>query len=232
LPLWVGYLVILQNECFWKMNTRHQAHKPVNECNYWSVCEFSWKGYKQNIMSPTHPLSQKYPMWTWLQPLQSARVDVVKLRHGAKFRGDRSSHCRDVAIFRSLQDGGRPLSWIRYVCVRPLGWLEFNVPFQSQYGYIREEFGDSRRAFGGLYYCAKFGWNRHSSFDNMHVFDFVSLARRRLFTPPKLGFRRIWPSKWGVISRKPKQAYPCASPRRLSHHAPKSVDGSDPRKGA
>ena len=30
----------------------------------------------------------------------------------------------------------------------------------------------SRRAFGGLYRCAKFGWNRCSSFDNMHVFRF------------------------------------------------------------
>ena len=27
-----------------------------------------------------------------------------------------------------------------------------------------------RRAFGGLYRCAKFGWNRCCSFDNMHVF--------------------------------------------------------------
>ena len=31
---------------------------------------------------------------------------------------------------------------------------------------------DPRRAFGGLYHCAKFGWNRCSSFDNMHVFRF------------------------------------------------------------
>ena len=29
-----------------------------------------------------------------------------------------------------------------------------------------------RRAFGGLYHCAKFGWNRCSSFGNMHVFRF------------------------------------------------------------
>ena len=30
--------------------------------------------------------------------------------------------------------------------------------------------------FGGLYHCAKFGWNRYSSFDTMRVFDFASLA--------------------------------------------------------
>jgi len=29
-----------------------------------------------------------------------------------------------------------------------------------------------RRAFGGLYHCAKFGWNRWRSFDNMHVLRF------------------------------------------------------------
>jgi len=29
-----------------------------------------------------------------------------------------------------------------------------------------------RRIFGGRYHCAKFGWNRCSSFDNMHVFRF------------------------------------------------------------
>ena len=26
--------------------------------------------------------------------------------------------------------------------------------------------------FGVLYHCAKFGWNRCSSFENMHVFRF------------------------------------------------------------
>jgi len=32
-------------------------------------------------------------------------------------------------------------------------------------------------AFSALYCCAKYGWNRHSSFDNnMRVLDFVSLA--------------------------------------------------------
>jgi len=29
--------------------------------------------------------------------------------------------------------------------------------------------GDPHSAFGGLYHCAIFGWNRCSSFDNMHV---------------------------------------------------------------
>ena len=35
-------------------------------------------------------------------------VKRVKLRQRAKLRGDRSNRCRDMAIFRFFQDGGRP----------------------------------------------------------------------------------------------------------------------------
>jgi len=47
-----------------------------------------------------------------------------------------------------------------------------------------------RRAFSGLYRCAKFGWNRCNSFDNMHVFRFSQFAWETpiQFTPPKLFF--------------------------------------------
>ena len=36
----------------------------------------------------------------------------------AKFGGNRSNRCRDITIFQFFQDGGRPPSWISYVCVR------------------------------------------------------------------------------------------------------------------
>ena len=39
-------------------------------------------------------------------------------------------------------------------------------------GFIMRVWDNLRRAFGGLYHCAKFGENRCSSFDNMHVFRF------------------------------------------------------------
>ena len=58
-------------------------------------------------------------------------------------------------------------------------------------------------------------------------FDYASLASKCLFMPPKLGFWGILPPKWGAISTKSKKAHPCASLRRLSHHAQKSVDTSD-----
>jgi len=67
-----------------------------------------------------------------------------------------------------------------------------------------------RRAFGGLYQCAKFGWNQWSSFDNMQVLVF---ARKNACSRPQnvLG---MWTPKWAVVSTEPKEAYPCAIP----HH--------------
>jgi len=79
--------------------------------------------------------------------------------------------------------------------------------------------------FGGLHHCAKFGWNRCSFLIICMFFDFASLAWKRLFTPQNWGF---WPPKWGAMWKKnPQKAHPCASPRRLNHHAWKSVDASD-----
>jgi len=55
-------------------------------------------------------------------------------------------------------------------------------------GFVMCVFGHPRMTFGGLYRCAKFGWNRCSSFDNMHVFRFHEFGLKRLFTPPNWGF--------------------------------------------
>jgi len=78
---------------------------------------------------------------------------MVKLRHRAKFRGDRFNRCRDMAIFRFFEDGGRPPSWICDACGRT-----------TQEGHLV------------VFITAKFGWNRCNSFDYMHVFDHTSLA--------------------------------------------------------
>ena len=77
----------------------------------------------------------------------------VELRHRAKFRQNRSN--RDF-----FQDGGHPPSWICNACVGTTheGHLMVFIAVQ------------------------KFGWNRCSSFDNIHVFRF------RLFMPPKWRF--------------------------------------------
>jgi len=40
------------------------------------------------------------------------RIKMDKMRHRAEFRGNQSNRCRNMAIFRFFQDGGRPPSWI------------------------------------------------------------------------------------------------------------------------
>jgi len=41
-----------------------------------------------------------------------------------------------------------------------------------------------RRAFGDLYHCAKFGWNRCSTFHNMHVFWFHEFGLKMYIHAP------------------------------------------------
>jgi len=78
-----------------------------------------------------------------------------------------------------------------------------------------------RMAFGGLYRCAKFGWNWCSSFDNMHDFRF------RLFTPRKLGLWGIWAHNWGAISTRPQKAHPWAERRHMTYRSWKWVHRCD-----
>jgi len=44
-----------------------------------------------------------------------------------------------------------------------------------------------RRLLGGLYRCAKFGWNRCSTFDNMKVLIFCAFGLKTLIHAPKIG---------------------------------------------
>ena len=50
-----------------------------------------------------------------------------------------------------------------------------------------------RRAFGGLYHCAKFGWNRCSSFEYMDVFRFRAFGLKTPIHAPKLRVFRVDP---------------------------------------
>jgi len=45
----------------------------------------------------------------------------------------------------------------------------------------------SRKVFGGLYRCAKFSYNRCSSFENMHVFRFCEFGLKTPIHAPKIG---------------------------------------------
>ena len=153
---------------------------------------------------PNLPPSWIFHIWFKKIFLMVGRLTDVELHYCAKFGQNRSNRGRDMAIFRFFQDGGRPPSWICCVCS-----------------------DHPRRAFGGLYCYAKFGWNWCNSFDNMHVFGFREFGLKTPIHASKFGFWGYFTPKWGAISIKPKKAHPCASPRRLSHHARKSVDASD-----
>jgi len=66
----------------------------------------------------------------------------------------------EMAIFRFLQDGGQPPSWICDAGVLTI--LE-----------------------GHLYHCAKFGWNRCSSFDNYSCFSISRVLLENAYSRPK-----------------------------------------------
>ena len=81
-----------------------------------------------------------------------------------------------MAIFRFFQDGGRLPSWICNARV----WI-------------------THEEFGGLYRCTKFGWDRHSSFDNMQVLKFCELSLKKLIHAPEW-FLGDFTTKWGAVS--------------------------------
>jgi len=63
----------------------------------------------------------------------------------------------------------------------------------------------SQMAFACLYRCAKFGWNRCSSFDNMPVSRFREFGLKTPIHAPKIGVLGDFTPKWGAVSTKPKK---------------------------
>jgi len=90
-------------------------------------------------------------------------------------------------------------------------------------GFVMRMFGPPRRAFGGLYCSARFGWNRCSSFDNMHVFSFHEFGLKTPIHVPKLEFGGFDPLNGEPYQQNPKRPIL----RHLSHHAQKSLNGFD-----
>ena len=110
-----------------------------------------------------------------------------ELHRHAKFGRNRSNRGQDMAIYRFFQDGAvRLLGFVMCVCVCS---------------------DHSRRAFGGLYRCAKFGWNRCSTVVLIICvcFDFRSLVWKRLFTPQNGFFGRFDPLNRGYLNATPKR---------------------------
>jgi len=55
------------------------------------------------------------------------------------------------------------------------------------FGFVMRVFEPHTKAFGGLYRCAKFGWNWYSNVDNMHVFQFREFDLKTPINAPKIG---------------------------------------------
>jgi len=66
-----------------------------------------------------------------------------------------------------FQNGGRPPSWISL----------------ARIGTTHEDYLSN----GGLYRCAKFGWNRRSTFDNMKVLIFCAFGLKTPIHARKIG---------------------------------------------
>jgi len=62
-----------------------------------------------------------------------------------------------------------------------------------------------RRSFGGLDHCAKFGWNRCGSFDNMHVLVLWLWLENAYSRPFLGGFWGTVPQKMSLIVLIPKR---------------------------
>jgi len=62
----------------------------------------------------------------------------------------------------------------------------FTMAAVRHLGFVVHTFGPPWRESDGLYHCAKFGWNRYSSFDNMQVLIFCKLGLKMPIHAPKL----------------------------------------------
>ena len=85
----------------------------------------------------------------------------------------------------------------------------------------------SRIVFGGLYQCAKFGWNLLSNFDNMKISIFYEFGLKTPIHGPKMGVLKAFdPLNGEKCYRHPQKAHPCVEPRRVRYFAWKSVQAS------
>ena len=131
------------------------------------------------------------------------RLKRVELRRDAKFGRNPPNYDRDMANCRFFQDGSCPPCWIYCVWTNYERHLVVFIAVQNLAGI-----------------------NTVISIICM-FFRFREFGLKTPIHAPKLWFLGILPLKWGAMSRNPKKAHPCASPRSLSYHARKSVDASD-----
>ena len=124
---------------------------------------------------------------------------TCNMRQDTTFRADRPNRCGVMAVSRFyFLDGGRLPSWICFTRV----WTTY-----EEYLVL-------------FFHCAKFGWNRCSTFDNIHVFRYHEFGLKTLIHAPKMALFRVLPPKWGAIWTKPPK---CTSLRESALCEPSCV---------
>ena len=118
-------------------------------------------------------------------------VKKVKLHHRAKFRQKRSKTAVEIWRFQLIRWQLSAILYLWCVC--------------------RDH---PRKLFGGLYHCAKFGWNRCSSIDNMHAFRFCEFGLKTPIHIQKLFFWGVWLTKWGAMRQSASFEPSCVKIRR------------------
>jgi len=91
-------------------------------------------------------------------------------------------------------------------------------------GFVKHILDDPQRVFGGLYHWAKFGWNCQTGFDNMEVWTFARLAKKRLF-PSQMSIFGALDSKNKVQYQRVRQKTHliCTETRYMTFRSSKSV---------
>jgi len=135
----------------------------TNMCHHTQFCKNRKKGFwrYRNFSIFKMAAVRHLGFSFFLKFLVSRHVGRPNVHRRTKFHRNRSNGCWDIAIYPCFQDGGRPPFW------------NCDANFWD----------DSQREFGGVYHCAKSGWNRISRFDDTKVEYFALLAWKRLFTP-------------------------------------------------
>ena len=157
------------------------------------------------------------------------------LHQRTKFYKHRSNCYGDIAIFVIFQDsGGRHFEFSKirnfngrsavggqYASLYQI--LSKSVKRSQRYSDLTVFFQNGARPsasldllgaywdhpLGGLYCCAKFGWNRRSSFDDMKLSIFCPFGLKTHIHAPKLGFSGNFTPKMGSsVNETPKRQYP------------------------
>ena len=173
--------------------------------------------------------------------------------HHAKFSRNWSIHSKDIAIFQIFKMAAAAILdfWNRKILLtngvqrlethqhakfrqnRLISREDIKIfrYFKMVLSAILDLFGayldHPQWVHGGLYHYAKFGYDRCSSFYDMNISIFGTLAGKCLFTPQNWVFGQFDPLHGLQYESMPTKAHPCVTLHPLSHQPWKCGERSD-----